>query len=400
MTTVTLTTPGLNNWTVPAGVSEILVELFGAQGGAGANSGSPGGEGGTVSFTLQTIPGESFLFPIGATGATASTFGLSTFASNGGYGFGGRGCWGAGGGGSFTGMYSAGGIPVLYALAAGGGGGAPSIVGRDGGAGGPNTGQQGLPLGGPYPTVIPAGGGGGTQSTGGTGGLGDGGYVAFAGTQWSGGDGYDPNDGSGNKGAPGGGAGFYGGGGGGRGNATTNATGAGGGSNHISSAVYGAWANPVTVSNSAGGNTGNGWVRITYGPADHCSLFEATIADVVASDGVTLSVASNSFPDALSNYRISFFDDTTSGTTPSGGLLNAGPWSVGPMTAGQHISYAIRRIDGAHIDGSAVMRATDVPFGLYWDVTVECPRKGAAIQFRRGRRAHVAGLSGVSIQGR
>jgi len=390
VTTVTLTTPGLNNWTVPAGVSEILVELFGGQGGDGANGGSAGGEGGTVAVEIATIPGEQFLFAIAGAAGTAPATGTSSAASNGGYGFGGRGYGGGGGGGCFTSaMTGSGG--ALYALAAGGGGGAPSITSRTGGAGGPNTGQQGLPLGGPFPTVIPAGGDGGSQIGGGQTGLGDNlGYGSVPGSAWQGGDGdYSPN-GTANRGAPGGGSGYRGGGGGGRGYVagalTAHATAGGGGSNFI--ATGGAfWSAPVAVTNAAGGNTGAGWVRITYGPADHCSLFEATIADVVASDGVTLSVASNSFPDALSNYRISFFDDTTSGTTPSGGLLNAGPWSIGPMAAGQHISYAIRRIDGGHIDGSCVMRATDTTFGLTWDVTVQCPANPWGYNLSFGQRS-------------
>jgi len=70
------------------------------------------------------------------------------------------------------------------------------------------------------------------------------------------------------------------------------------------------------------------------------------------------------------------------------------------MPAGKHISYGIRRIDGGPIDGSCVMRATDTAFGLFWDVEVKCLGGGGAYQFRRGRRAHIAGATGVSIQGR
>lgn len=106
--------------------------------------------------------------------------------------------------------------------------------------------------------------------------------------------------------------------------------------------------------------------------AGHCAEFVGTVTGVVASSNVQLSVASNTFPDALSNYRIDFFADTTSGVTPSSGLLNGGPWTIGPMNTGESISYAITRVDGAHIDGSCVMRATDTAFGLFWDLTVQC----------------------------
>jgi len=382
VTTVTLTTPGLNNWTVPAGITEVLVELFGGAGGAGANSGSPGGEGGTVAVRVAVTAGETYRFYVSNVGATAGASTGTAFTSNGGAQFGGRGYYGAGAGGTATSMYDGPTGLILFALAAGGGGGTPSITGRPGGDGGPNTGQQGLPLG-PLYVTPPAGGEGGSQSAAGRAGFGDFGYGSWNGSGSQGGDGDSPADGTANRGAPGGGGGFRGGGGGGRGHASSYGAGGGGGSNHIATITE----ILATITNAAGGNAGAGWVRLTYGPADHCSLFEATIADVVASDGVTLSVASNSFPDALSNYRISFFDDTTSGTTPSGGLLNAGPWSIGPMAAGQHISYAIRRIDGGHIDGSCVMRATDTAFGLFWDVTVQCPANPWGYNLSFGQRS-------------
>lgn len=263
MTIEILATPGLNNWTVPAGITEVLVELFGAQGGDGANGGSTGGEGGTVAIKVAVTPGESFLFAVANLAQTAPSTGTSSTASNGGYGYGGRGYGGGGGGGAFTSMMTSGG-GALYALAAGGGGGAPSITGRPGGAGGPNTGQQGLPLGGPFPTVIPVGGDGGSQIGGGQTGLGDNlGYGSVPGSAWQGGDGdYSPN-GTADRGAPGGGGGYRGGGGGGRGYVagalTAHATGAGGGSNHIA-----ALPAITTVTNIAGGNAGAGWVRLTY----------------------------------------------------------------------------------------------------------------------------------------
>ena len=73
-----------------------------------------------------------------------------------------------------------------------------------------------------------------------------------------------------------------------------------------------------------------------------------------------------------SRIPITFYNNTTSNTTPTTSLLSAGPWTIGAMTAGQHIGYRINRVDGAHIDGSCVMRATDTAFGLTWDLTVQC----------------------------
>ena len=260
MTVETLTVPGLNLWTVPAGITELLVELYGAAGGDGANGGSPGGEGGSVAVKVAVTPGDVYRFAIAGAAPTATSSGTSAYGTNGGYGFGGRGYYGAGAGGAFTGMYDDATGLILFALAAGGGGGAPSITGRPGGAGGPNTGQQGFPQD-PYIST-PGGGEGGTHTAGGRQGFGDFGYGSNPGSSSHGGDGDTPADGTANRGAPGGGAGYYGGGGGGRGHAASHASGAGGGSNRIATITE----ILATITNAAGGNAGDGWVRLTYGP--------------------------------------------------------------------------------------------------------------------------------------
>ena len=103
-----------------------------------------------------------------------------------------------------------------------------------------------------------------------------------------------------------------------------------------------------------------------------CEVFTGVVTDVTAASGVQLSVASSAFPDALSNYGIDFIANTTGNASPPNGLLSAGPWTLGPMATGQAVTYRISRLDGAHINGSAVMRATDTAFGLFWDLTVQC----------------------------
>jgi len=65
-----LATPGLNYWTVPADIGEVLVELYGAQGGDGANGGSPGGEGGTVAIKVAVTPGDVYRFAIAGAAPT------------------------------------------------------------------------------------------------------------------------------------------------------------------------------------------------------------------------------------------------------------------------------------------------------------------------------------------
>lgn len=79
--------------------------------------------------------------------------------------------------------------------------------------------------------------------------------------------------------------------------------------------------------------------------------------------------------------------NTTGNTTPTSGLLNSGPWTLGPMTAGTYVRYAVSRVDGAHIDGSCVMRATDTAFGLTWDVTVQCPANPWGYNLSFGQRS-------------
>lgn len=201
------------------------------------------------------------------------------------------------------------------------------------------------------------------------------------------------------------------GGGGGSGNAPTLRYGGGGGAdqNWLTTAADEqgsggggglSYTSGTVIAEITGYETGDGWLTIRYGPDDHCGIFEGTVTDVVGSANVQLGVASTSLPGSLSDYHIWFHSNTTGNPTPSGSLLSAGPWTIGPMAAGTAIHYQISRLDGAHIDGSAVMRATDTAFGLFWDVEVKCLGGGGAYQFRRGRRAHVAGATGVSIQGR
>lgn len=58
--------PGLETWTVPAGVTEILVELQG--GGGGGDIAFGGGGGGYVRFIRNVTPGEVLSFSVGAGG--------------------------------------------------------------------------------------------------------------------------------------------------------------------------------------------------------------------------------------------------------------------------------------------------------------------------------------------
>jgi hypothetical protein len=84
----TFFTPGAGNWTVPAGVTKIFVEAWGAGGGGSAYGG--GGGGGYVCAYLNVSAGGTVAFNIGNngiggnSGSTVATSGGNTTASSGG----------------------------------------------------------------------------------------------------------------------------------------------------------------------------------------------------------------------------------------------------------------------------------------------------------------------------
>jgi hypothetical protein len=224
---------------LPAGVSAVTVEAY----GAGSCSGVKGGGSG-VGFVPTHTP-ETLAIYVGGEGACAP----SAIAFNGG-GAGGSGCGQAVGGGGGASDVREGGIALSNRIAVAGGAGgvgtAPSgITAAAGGFGGGLTGGAGGSNG------ISAGGGGGTATAGGLPGLGS---TATAGTQVSGGTGSSNAAGAGCGG--GGGGGYWGGGGGGDGNPGYGG-GGGGGS---------AYAEPTATSHLllANGNAGPGKVTIQY----------------------------------------------------------------------------------------------------------------------------------------
>lgn len=198
-------TGGSQQFVVPAGVSEIDVEIQGAQG-----DGTYGGLGGRTRATLPVTPGETLEVNVGGAGR----------GDTGGFNGGGEGdFWrdaeGAGGGATDI-RRGARSLNDRIAIAAGGGGGVTSSpMWGAGGSGGGTTGQTGGAGNGPPNCAN--GGGGGTPATGGA----------------SGGD-YGSN-GTFGSGAPGGfvsgggGGGWYGGGSGGSNSGGNCGIGGGGG---------------------------------------------------------------------------------------------------------------------------------------------------------------------------
>lgn len=133
-------------------------------------------------------------------------------------------------------------------------------------------------------------------------------------------------------------------------------------------------------------------------PSAACQVFKGKIVATTTVENVVLA-AQSGFVGTGSDYRVRFRTNTTGHSIPSGGSL-ATSHTIGAMRAGSVVEYEVVRTDGAHLDVPAVMRARDTVSGLYWDVTLVCTPGGGAYQMRRGRRVHIAGAQGVSIQGR
>ena len=241
------------SFTVPAGVSQITIDAFGAQGGGGCcNSGlasrSAGGSGGRIVATVAVTGGELLTILVGGAGQD----GASGIA--GGYNGGGSGGVsffllapnGGGGGGASAVTRAA----TAMVIAGGGGGGGTfnGVAGGAGGAGGGTTAATGETA--RFSSRSPSGGAGGTQTAGGAGGGGAEFVGGGSGTLLQGGNGASDYSGGG-----GGGGGYFGGGGGGAGSAP-----AGGGGGGSSYAMPGA----TNVSHSQGVRAGNGQIVITW----------------------------------------------------------------------------------------------------------------------------------------
>jgi hypothetical protein len=215
-------TGAMQTFVVPAGVTQVTIEAFGAQGGAGSNGTSmdpgAGGNGGAVTATIAVAPGDTLSVLVGGRGGDGTDLGGGTSGWNGG-GPGGTGPGyvafgvnlGGGGGGGASDVRHGGGDEAHRVIVAGGGGGGGTggLGGADGGGngglGGGLVGVAGAEGGGP-PGL---GGAGGTQTAGGAGGASSSGADGGDGDLATGGDGGE------DVGGGGGGAGYFGGGGGG-----------------------------------------------------------------------------------------------------------------------------------------------------------------------------------------
>jgi HYR domain len=216
--TQVFSTPGAHTLTVPPGVTQITVKIWGAGGGAGSgalatDSKGGGGGGGYVEFTQTVVPSASCPVIVGAGGAPGANGGSSSCSGGAALAAGGQSGSAPGGfgGGSYAGGLNS--VPPV-------GGVLLSSLGNFGGNGGAAT----------NPSPDPGGGGGG-GAAGSAAGVGASGVDGGPSSNFAlGGLGGAPGGGNGgNAGANGQSATAFGGGGGGKGSgATTSGSGADG----------------------------------------------------------------------------------------------------------------------------------------------------------------------------
>ncbi|OFY27839.1 MAG: hypothetical protein A2275_09300 [Bacteroidetes bacterium RIFOXYA12_FULL_35_11] len=302
-------TGGQQTFVVPAGVTSLDFEVWGAEGGgqrlSGNTSSGYGGKGGYSRGTLAVTPGNTVYIYVGGYGAS-STSGIAA----GGYNGGGSGYAfdatepGNGGGGATDVRYGG----TAYAnrvIIAGGGGGGGEDSGDSYGHGGGTTGVG-------YATYDA------TQSAAGSGGgLGYGGSTNF-------GDG------------GGGGGGYYGGGTLSSGSTGTDTQGGGGGSGYIGGVTNGTTIDgnssmPNPVGGTMVGKIDNGYTKITYASSGCVSVSRTSV-------GVTVSPATPATPGAISGtaaqcaglsgqtYSISAVPNasTYNWNVPAGWTINSG----------------------------------------------------------------------------
>jgi hypothetical protein len=228
-------------FTVPVGVTSVLIEAAGGGGGGGGNDcqvGGPGGAGGYVKATkaLTVKAGDTLTIVVGGGGTAGASCAAGNGGGSGAYlggangGTAGQaGCSGGGGGGGglsgvFIGSVSAANA-VAVAAGGGGGGGAGCGIGGNAGSAGCNAAAQ--------PFASATGGGNLTNTDGGGGGGGGSGYTSGAGGAGNA-SGYD-----------------------------TGGNGGGGGACYAQVALSATNSNSGGTAGGATANGGNGYVKLT-----------------------------------------------------------------------------------------------------------------------------------------
>lgn len=274
-------TGGVQSFVVPAGITALLIECWGANGGR--PSGNTECKGGQAKGVLAVTPGETLSIYVGGAGgvniagwnggalrAAANTSGWTTF----------------GGGGASDVRQGGTALANRKIVAGGGGGGHPRIFYAGGGGGGTNGGD-----GASNTTNTRDKGYGGTQSGGGAGGYGERVGSESGALGVGGGGGRDDSDSS-----PGGAGGYYGGGGGASYDDAGAKGGAGGGSGYIGGVTSGTMANAV--------RDGHGLVTVTYLAAP--GPFTSPTAGQIVDDTV---LAEHGSSDGAAGYTMEYTTD-------------------------------------------------------------------------------------------
>lgn len=248
-TTVTFAYNGsMQTFTVPAGVTSITVEAWGAEGGTSTGQSGPytypGGKGAYIKGSFAVTQGQVISLLVAGSGTEGT-------------------CGAGGGGGSF--VVNSG---TLLIAAGGGGGGFDCTVygGANGGNGLiTNSGGNGIQAtGGSTPQVGLNGGNGGNGGASYFGGGGGGWYTAGTSTYGASGGGSYPGAGGSVGGGYGGGGGYYGGCCGGAGGGGGYSGGSGGSLDGCAGGGGGSYNIGTSQTNTAGIRSGNGQVIITY----------------------------------------------------------------------------------------------------------------------------------------
>ncbi|MGW6709257.1 Ig-like domain-containing protein [Streptomyces sp. NPDC054956] len=370
---------GTDVFTVPAGVSALTVDLYGAEGGSAAgfvspnppNEGAPGGLGGHTRATLAVTPGQAVQITRGAVGSSGTSR-HGEYARPGGFGHGtgGGGAHGGGGsGGGATDLRTGAFGPADRILVAGGGGGAgnggPLLRGGNGGGpAGENGGQGGGPEG------SGAGGTGGTQTAHGTGTRtnpvgGPGGNGSdidqYTGQPNPGSGGTGGNGGRGGNGGGGGGGGWKGGGGGSGGGNPGNLYGAGGGggSGHAAEAAAGVSEAALV----AGVRHGNGKAVLSFRYGTSTTLTADTTTPLFGHSVALTATVDSANPAAGTPAGSVTFTD---GTTPLATVpLDAGRarFTTSALRPGTHRISASYTPDADHT-GSVTDQPADITVGF------------------------------------
>ncbi|WP_330334484.1 Ig-like domain-containing protein [Streptomyces sp. NBC_00536] len=378
--TCTYATAGTDVFTVPAGVSALTVDLYGAEGGSAAgyvspnppNDGAPGGLGGRTHATLAVIPGQSIQITRGAVGSSGTSR-HGEYARPGGFGH------GSGGGGAHGGGGSGGGAtdlrtgtfgPADRILVAGGGGGAgnggPLLRGGNGGGpagvnGGDGGGPNGSGIGGTGGTRTEAGIGVRTNPVGAAGG--DAGDIdQNTGLPNPGSGGSGGNGGRGGNGGGGGGGGWHGGGGGSGGGNPGNFYGAGGGGGSGYAAPAEAGISEASLLGGVQHGDGKAVLSFRYGTSTTLAVDTATplFGHAVA---LTATVTGSESPTAASPGGTVTFSE--GGTPLATVALQAGQarFTTSALRPGTHRISASYAPDADHT-ASSTGEPTDINVGF------------------------------------